>query len=153
MYSFVSIVYFIFSYQEKLYYSTLAYILTGWLRWIYVCTLCMPAVVVILARFYGIGRLQQLLGNGIGGQQQLVDESHHAIELPTFSTDNIGLPRESLTTRREGTETMNDESPRPREQLNPVSQSRRWPKQRGTSWRKQHLHLPRWQAPIDLHTS
>jgi len=76
-----------------------------------------PAVVVILARFYGIGRLQQLLGNGPVGRQ-LVDGSFHAIELARCSSDNNGPPRESP--ERED----DDESPRAPRTTEPVETER-----------------------------
>jgi hypothetical protein len=66
-----------------------------------------PAVVVVLARFYGIGWLQQLLGKVFGtGGQQLADESL-ATAPARSGTDNNGPPQESRVPEHEGIEMGN----------------------------------------------
>lgn len=73
----------------------------------------MSAGAITIARRYGIGWLQQLLGEilGIGGQQH-ADESHD-IELTRSETDdnNGAPPRESPTTEREGTDETGNSGP------------------------------------------
>ena len=67
------------------------------------------AVVVVLARFYGIGWLQQLLGKifGTGGQQ--LDDESHATAPASSRTDSNGLPQESHAPEHEGIEMGNFE--------------------------------------------
>ena len=83
-----------------------------------------PAVVVVLARSYGIGWLQQLLRKifGIGGQQ-LAQESR-VPECEGIEMGNIGPSQESRSTRREEIETDNNEPPQGPHATEPVGTER-----------------------------